>query len=54
MIRSVYPCEGRDPDWAPAIAGVAWSDKAKPTYDKGATGWGVRLLDQFVADVGEG
>ena len=36
------------------IAGVAWSDKAKPTYDKGATGWGVRLLDQFVADVGEG
>ena len=36
------------------IAGVAWSDKAKPTYDKGATGWGVRLLDQFVADVAEG
>ena len=35
------------------IAGVAWSDKAKPTYDKGATGWGVRLLDQFVADVTE-
>jgi leucyl aminopeptidase len=32
------------------IAGMAWSDKAKPTYDKGATGYGVRLLDQFIAE----
>jgi leucyl aminopeptidase len=32
------------------IAGMAWSDKARPTYDKGATGYGVRLLDQFIAD----
>jgi leucyl aminopeptidase len=32
------------------IAGMAWSDKASNTYDKGATGFGVRLLDQFVAD----
>jgi len=32
------------------IAGMAWSDKAKPTYDKGATGYGVRLLDQYIAD----
>ncbi len=32
------------------IAGMAWSDKPKPTYDKGATGYGVRLLDQYVAD----
>jgi leucyl aminopeptidase len=32
------------------IAGMAWSDKATDTYDKGATGFGVRLLDQFVAD----
>jgi leucyl aminopeptidase len=31
------------------IAGMAWSDKAKPTYDKGATGFGVRLLDQYIA-----
>ena len=31
------------------IAGMAWSDKARPTYDKGATGFGVRLLDEFVA-----
>ena len=36
------------------IAGMAWSDKAKPTYDKGATGYGVRLLDQFIADTAEG
>ena len=33
------------------IAGMAWSDKAGTTYDKGATGFGVRLLDQFVADM---
>jgi leucyl aminopeptidase len=36
------------------IAGMAWSDKAKPTYDRGATGFGVRLLDQFVEDTAEG
>ena len=36
------------------IAGMAWSDKDKTTYGKGATGYGVRLLDQFVADVAEG
>ncbi len=35
------------------IAGMAWSDKASNTYDKGATGFGVRLLDQYVADVCE-
>jgi leucyl aminopeptidase len=33
------------------MAGKAWSDKASPTYEKGATGFGVRLLDQYVADV---
>jgi leucyl aminopeptidase len=32
------------------IAGVAWSDKAGSLYDKGATGFGVGLLDRFVAD----
>ena len=32
------------------IAGMAWADKAGTTYDKGATGFGVRLLDQYVAD----
>jgi leucyl aminopeptidase len=33
------------------MAGKAWADKAAATYDKGATGFGVRLLDQYVADV---
>ncbi len=32
------------------IAGMVWSDKPGATFDKGATGYGVRLLDQFVAD----
>ena len=30
------------------IAGMAWSDKPNATYDKGATGFGVRLIDRFV------
>ena len=39
-------------DWAHIdMAGMAWSDKANNTHDKGATGYGVRLLDQYVADV---
>ncbi|KQS04879.1 aminopeptidase [Sphingomonas sp. Leaf357] len=36
------------------IAGMVWSDKPGPNYDKGATGYGVRLLDRFVADNFEG
>ena len=36
------------------IAGMAWSDKPSATYDKGATGYGVRLLDQFVEETVEG
>ena len=36
------------------IAGMAWSDKPKPTYDKGATGYGVRLLDEYIAANHEG
>ncbi|MGY4395944.1 leucyl aminopeptidase [Sphingomonas sp. UYAg733] len=32
------------------IAGMVWADKAGPTFDKGATGYGVRLLDRFVAE----
>jgi len=31
------------------IAGMVWSDKAGSTFDKGATGFGVRLLDEYVA-----
>jgi leucyl aminopeptidase len=30
------------------IAGMVWSDKADTTFDKGATGFGVRLIDRFV------
>jgi len=30
------------------IAGMVWSDKPDTTYDKGATGYGVRLIDRFV------
>jgi leucyl aminopeptidase len=33
------------------MAGKAWSDKPSATYEKGATGFGVRLLDQYVEDV---
>ena len=36
------------------IAGMVWADKAGTTYDKGATSFGVRLLDQFVESVIEG
>ena len=32
------------------IAGTAWSKKDKPTVPKGATGFGVRLLNRLVAD----
>jgi len=32
------------------IAGMAWGKEAKPTVPKGGTGYGVRLLDQLVAD----
>ncbi|MDI9408006.1 MAG: leucyl aminopeptidase [Candidatus Pacebacteria bacterium] len=39
----------KDTAWAHLdIAGMAWSDKAKGTSPKGATGWGVRLLDRLV------
>ena len=44
-----------DVKWAHLdIAGMAWSDKPSNTFDKGATGFGVRLIDQFVADNLEG
>ena len=36
------------------IAGMVWSAKAGATYDKGATGYGVRLIDRFIADNHEG
>ncbi|MBM3928565.1 MAG: leucyl aminopeptidase, partial [Sphingomonadales bacterium] len=35
------------------IAGMVWSDKDGTNYAKGATGYGVRLLDRFVRDAFE-
>ncbi len=32
------------------IAGMVWSAKDGPLWEKGATGYGVRLLDRFIAD----
>ena len=32
------------------IAGMVWADKPGPVWDKGATAYGVRLLDRLVAD----
>ncbi|WP_373474565.1 leucyl aminopeptidase [Sphingorhabdus sp.] len=36
------------------IAGTVWADKPGAVWDKGATGFGVRLLDRLVADNFEG
>ena len=36
------------------IAGMVWAAKPGAVWDKGATGYGVRLLDRFVADNFEG
>ncbi|BDI61618.1 leucyl aminopeptidase [Qipengyuania nanhaisediminis] len=36
------------------IAGMVWSDKPGHAHDKGATGYGVRLIDRFVSDNFEG
>ncbi len=44
-----------DVPWAHLdIAGTAWSKKDKPTVPKGATGFGIRLLNRLVADHYEG
>ncbi len=36
------------------IAGMVWAEKAGTTWDKGATGFGVRLIDQYVRNNLEG
>jgi leucyl aminopeptidase len=36
------------------IAGMVWADKAGHLFDKGATGYGVALLDRFIAENHEG
>jgi leucyl aminopeptidase len=44
-----------DVPWAHLdIAGVAWSGKGIPSAPRGATGFGVRLLNQLVKDEYEG
>lgn len=41
----------KDTVWAHLdIAGVAWTESECPTTPKGATGFGVRLLNRFIAD----
>jgi leucyl aminopeptidase len=41
----------KDTPWAHLdIAGMAWTEKDRPTVPKGASAFGVRLLDRFVAD----
>ena len=32
------------------IAGVNWADRPTPITPKGASGWGVRILDQLARD----
>lgn len=45
----------KDVPWAHIdIAGVTWSAKDKPTVPRGATAFGVRLLDRLVANKYEG
>ncbi len=42
-------------EWAHIdIAGAVWRPKAGPLHDKGATGFGVRLIDRLVAEHFEG
>ncbi len=36
------------------IAGMVWADKPGQTWGKGATGYGVRLMDRLIADTVEG
>jgi len=36
------------------IAGMVWADKPGDTWEKGATGFGVRLIDRYVSDNLEG
>ncbi|MDJ0978772.1 MAG: leucyl aminopeptidase [Erythrobacter sp.] len=41
----------KDTPWAHCdIAGTVWSDKPGPTHEKGATGWGARLIDRMISD----
>ncbi|MXO74487.1 leucyl aminopeptidase [Altererythrobacter aerius] len=45
----------KDRPWAHCdIAGMVWATKPGATWDKGATGYGVRLIDRYVREVLEG
>jgi len=45
----------KDTPWSHLdIAGMVWADKPGATWDKGATGFGVRLIDRYVRDNLEG
>ena len=45
----------KDRPWAHCdIAGMVWADKPGQTWGKGATGYGVRIIDQYVRNVLEG
>ena len=53
--RSSSSASSNDKPWAHLdIAGMAWSSKDAPTVPKGATAFGVRLLDRLVAAHYEG
>ncbi|HSG35524.1 MAG TPA: leucyl aminopeptidase [Sphingomonadaceae bacterium] len=44
-----------DAPWAHLdIAGMVWAEKPGATWDKGATGFGVRVLDRYIRDKCEG
>ncbi len=44
-----------DTPWAHLdVAGMVWADKPGATWDKGATGYGVRLLDRFIRNTVKG
>ncbi|MDE2404051.1 MAG: leucyl aminopeptidase [Sphingomonadales bacterium] len=46
--------DGKATPWAHLdIAGMVWADKPGQTWDKGATGYGVRLIDRIVRDAHE-
>jgi leucyl aminopeptidase len=41
----------KDVPWAHLdVAGVVWNDKGTPLAPGGGTGYGVRLLNRFIAD----
>jgi len=45
----------KDVAWAHLdIAGMAWTNKERPSVPKGAVGFGVRLLDRYVSEYCEG